>query len=194
MSHQFVIKLKDGKETEVKSHHIHKGKDMIERSKDATILNLDKHYDNNLTFKEKLKTRFNQDYYDTFKKFNTKVVEQVANEVNNNTGDIIQKHVYDDKYTDDIEKIFKRYKETYIDSISLTDTHKRTKEGNSYPFFNQDLYNKNTVIYETFEDKYGIKTKIDEQTDEAFFETLGVRINGLKQLYRQVHPLHLSSF
>ena len=175
------IKYKNGKEMIIKSHHIHKGKDIIETSKDATILNLDKHYDSNLTFKEKLKTRFNKDYYDKFKKFNEKVVEQVANEVDNNTGDIIQKHIYDDKYTDDIEKIYKTYKETYIDSIELTDTHKRTKEGNPYPNFTKDFLDKNTVIYETFEKNNGIHKNIEEQNDKEFIETLGERINGLEK-------------
>ena len=47
MSKQFVIKYKNGKEVEVKSHHIHQGKDYIERSKDASILNLDNYFSKN---------------------------------------------------------------------------------------------------------------------------------------------------
>ena len=181
MSQHFVVKYKNGKEVEVKSHHIHKGKEIIETSKDATILNLDKHYDSNFIFNKK--------EYNQFKKFNEKVIDQVANEVDNNTGDIIQKHIYNDndndndKYRDDIEKIFKKYKDTYIDSIESngTDSHMKTIEGKLYPNFTKDLYNKNTIIYETFEKNNGIHKNIEDQNDKEFIQTLGVRINGLEK-------------
>ena len=180
MTHKFVIKYKNGKEVEVKSHHIHKGKDMIERSKDATILNLDTYF----TLSEKLKTRFNQDYYDKFKEFNTQVVEQVANEVDNNTGDIIQCHLFESElqtpeHKDKIMKIYEDYKSMYIDSIKMTDTHKRNNKGNPYPFFMQDLNSKSKDIYNEFSEKYEIIENIEEQTDKEFLDTLKIRKNGL---------------
>ena len=191
MSQKFVIKYKNGKEVELKSHHIHKGKEMIERSKDPTILNLDTYF----TLLEKEKNSFNQDYYNKFKEFNNKVVKQVANEVDNNEGDIIQKHVYDNKYKKDIEEIFERYKTTYIDSISLTepDIHMKTSDEKPYPLFQEDLYNKSENTYKNFEEKLGIKTKIEDQTDEQFVETLKKRREGLQKCLNEPTKVKFSN-
>ena len=43
----------------------------------------------------------------------------------------------------------------------------------------EDLNSKNSVIYEEFEKKFGI-TKIEDQEDEEFLDTLGLRIKGLE--------------
>ena len=51
-----------------KSEYIYKGKTLIEESIDPTILNLDSYLDRYLTFSEKLKNRFNEEYYTNFKR------------------------------------------------------------------------------------------------------------------------------
>ena len=167
------------------------------KSKDATILNLDEYF----SFQEKLKNKFNQKEYDEFKTFNDEVVKKLSKEVDDNTGEIIQCHLFKPELQskenkDKIMEMYEQYKDTYsVDATKDTRTpthtppfkttppHKTIKtttiEGHTYPLFKEDLYSKNALPYENFEIKYGITKKIEEQTDEEFLDTLGKRIDGL---------------
>ena len=144
---------------------------------DATILNLDSYLKKN----NKYSTNFNQKAYDNFKKFDEKVVELITEQIDNDKSPIIQKHIYNAKYSKEIEDLYNKYKETYIDTIIKTPSHKTTKNGEPYPFFMTDLYGKNDLLYENFEKQYGIEKKLEEQTDEEFLNTLEKRINGFKK-------------
>ena len=160
------------------SYHITQSQKFLETNKsEATLLNLDNY------FKSSEKNNFNGEYYAKFKAFQKGVFSQLADEVDKNEGEIIQKHIYDNKYKKDIEEIFERYKTTYIDSISLTepDIHMKTSDEKQYPLFQEDLYNKSSLPYENFEENVGIRTKIENQSDEEFFNTLGKRVEGLNQ-------------
>ena len=76
--------------------------------------------------------------------------------------------------------MYEEYKTTYsVKDATLS--HKNTKERKNYPFFKKDLNSKSTNIYKNFEADFDINTKIEEQTDAEFLDTLGIRINGLKK-------------
>ena len=153
----------------IKSAHYHHSTKLD----NASILNLDKYKDT--------KDTINKPNYDAFKSFTNRVVEKLANEIDNNKGEIIQAHIFNQKYTTQIDTMCKEYEKTYIITITKTDTHKTTTDGKLYPFFMEDLNSKNSVIYEEFEKNVGITTKIEDQTDEEFLDTLGKRIEGLNQ-------------
>ena len=159
------------------SIHIVRSQDYLTQKIDnATILNLDEYLRNN-----NLYTNFNQKEYDNFKSFQKSVFEKLATEVDKNIGEIIQYHVYNPKYKQEIKDMFDKYKAIYIDTIIKTESHKQANEGKPYPFFIEDLNSKNTIIYEEFEKNIGITTKIEDQNDEEFFNTLGKRIEGVNK-------------
>ena len=152
-----------------KSVHIVRSQDYLTQKIDkATILNLDEYLKSN-----NLYTNFNQKEYDNFKSFQKSVFEQLADEVDNNISEIIQYHVYNKEYETQLQEIFNEYKATYIDEF------KPTKD-KPYPFFMEDLYSKNDKLYKEFEEQNGITTKIEDQDDEQFLDTLGKRIGGLE--------------
>jgi len=153
-----------------KSVHIVRSQDYLTQKLDnVTILNLDEYLRSN-----NLYTNFNQKEYDNFKSFQKSVFEQLADEVDKNTGEIIKYHVHNEEYKTQLQEIFNEYKASYIDGF------KPTKD-KPYPFFMEDLNSKSDKPYKEFEEQNGITTKIEDQDDKQFLDTLGKRIEGLKQ-------------
>ena len=164
-----------------KSFHISSSNQYLRTTKETTILNLDNQKD--------LKPDFNKPYYENFKAFNEKVVKQLVTEVDGNYGDIIQAHICDTKNEENklkLMEMFENYKKTYIDTITVTAEHKKTNEGKPYPYFMEDLYSKNDIIFKNFEKNIGIDKKIEDQEDSEFLETLGKRIDGLKNCSKDI--------
>ena len=170
----FNIMLKSSRGYHIKSAHVYHSNNLDKIS----ILNLDKHKETN--------QNLNNAYYSQFKNFVDLVVDKLSKEVHDNTGDIIQFHLFEEETLAEEDKakfmeMFEHYKTTYSVIDKKTEKDKfTTQEGKIYPLFMEDLDSKSSSIYENFEKEHGITIKIEDQTDEEFLKTLGKRVDGLE--------------
>ena len=97
-----------------KSYHIASSQGYLTRNlEDATILNLDEYLKKNDKYND-----FNQKEYDEFKNFNKEIGNKLKTEIDNNTGEIIECHIFkqesqSQENKDKIMEMYEQYKDTY---------------------------------------------------------------------------------
>ena len=149
-------------------------------SKEPTILNL------KTKIKEEDKPKFNDTEYNTFEDYFFKVVKKVSVELNTLQGPIIESHILpintkNTDYTKAMQEIVDKYINLYLKDLKNDGKHKITSGEEIFPNYLEDLYTQNNKPYTEFEKASGLSKPIVEQTDEEFFTTLGLRVEGLKE-------------
>ena len=130
------------------------------------------------------------DYHNRFKKFfETAIIKKEGDLFDKNDGEIITSHPYDatdTKYKLDeedkayLEKLKGIYHDTYLSDKKMH-SGVENNNGDEYPDYEKDLFNKSNLIYKQFEKDTGITKRIDRQNDEEFLGTLEQRIDGLEE-------------
>ena len=121
-------------------------------------------------------SNFNKASYDEFRAFYNDINKRLDEELKQNTGEILQVFPIKEEFRDNLERIGKDYHDMYINPIAESELY----EGR-YPKFLQHMHRKSNKVYEKYEELIGFPVRIEEQTDEQIFKTLGLRLDGLKQ-------------
>jgi len=151
----------------------------LKKLDEATILNL-----SNPKYVTK---NFNEIKYDKFISHFYSVIRKVSSELDNLKGPIIEYYILpeyqlNDEYKTAMNEIVDKYKKLYLNDIKNDGKHKLTENDTDiFPNYLDDLYTQHNKPYIDFETKNGLDKPIVEQTDEEFYDTLRLRIQGLKE-------------
>jgi len=142
----------------------------------------------NLTNYKKDDPNFNAAIYANFNEFYKQINTQLDTEIKQNKGFIIQAFSIKDEFRKELKSIEDSYNDMYLKPIKPEEFY-----DGKYPQFLKHMFNKSYKVYEKYEeelglpnDKYENPVRIEDQTDEQIFETLKLRIDGLKQC--QISP------
>jgi len=142
---------------------------------EATIFNLPEYNKSN--------QKFDKVRYDAFLEFYNEVNSQLDSEIKNNDGEIMQVFPVDENNRVILEGVKNDYDEMYLKPIKQEELY-----SGKYPKFLEHMHRKSYKVYEKYEELLGLPKdstgrpiRIEEQTDEQIFETLRLRIEGLKK-------------